>query len=74
MSDLTGKVVSPTGGRRSGYIADVARDIASADAFLLDEDSHSVTGQVFMVDGGQYVSPGCSLTNRSEDAICTPGA
>lgn len=40
-----------------GYIGDAAKDIAPAVAFLLGDESHYMTGQVFMVDGGQYVSP-----------------
>lgn len=40
-----------------GYIGDPARDIAPAVEFLLSDASHYVTGQIFMVDGGQYVSP-----------------
>lgn len=40
-----------------GYIGDAERDIAPAVAFLVGDDSHYITGQVFMVDGGQYVSP-----------------
>ena len=40
-----------------GRLGDPLEDIASAVAFLVSDDSHFMTGQVFAIDGGQYISP-----------------
>lgn len=40
-----------------GRLGDPAEDVAPAVSFLLSDDSRFVTGQMFAIDGGQYISP-----------------
>ena len=40
-----------------GRLGDASEDIAPAVAFLVSDASHFITGQIFAVDGGQYIGP-----------------
>lgn len=40
-----------------GYVGDAIKDVAPAIAFFVSDDSHYVTGQTIMIDGGETTCP-----------------